>query len=92
MPRRILRAQGARQRERIRALQFAAPEPYRSTLAMADLSLFRKSQLLDTVLREQFILDARGKIVGKRGASVRVIDGDQDPEDWSPDWLPPGRP
>jgi hypothetical protein len=50
------------------ALQRVAPEPYRSTLATVELSLFHKSQLLNAVLREEYILDSKDKIVATRGA------------------------
>ena len=50
------------------ALQRSAPEPLRSALATVELSLFHKSQLLNAVLREAYILDSKDKIVATRGA------------------------
>ena len=92
MLRRNFRAQGARQRGGVPRIAIHRTAAVPDTLATAELSLFRKSQLLDAVLCERFILDARGKIIGERGARrLRVID-DQDPEEWLPDSLPPGRP
>lgn len=42
-----------------------APEPFKSTLGMAHLSLYEKIQGLNAVLRNQYEMDRAGKLTGR---------------------------
>ena len=56
------------------ALQRVAPQPYRDTLDTAELSLFQKSQLLNSVLRQRLVLDAEQQDHRRaRGAAVSAV-------------------
>jgi hypothetical protein len=48
----------------VEALLDAAPSHLQSSLRTGDVTLFRKTQLLDAVLRNHWVVDKRGKVDG----------------------------